>query len=106
MCTCYLPESRREGGKEPGQRKSFRGAVVGYVLDMSAYKVWDIETRARREVPFAFTFIHEGFYPFKNKNDWPHDEEALLPVKFYPSRESILDAKNGRVLTSTKKKRP
>ena len=60
------------------------------MLNMSAYKVWDIDTKARRDVPFAFTFIHEGFYPFKNKNDWPQDADTL-PLKFYPTRESILD---------------
>ena len=91
MCTCYLPKDRREGGKHPAQRKSFRGAVVGYVLNMSAYKVWDLENRTRREVPFSFTFIHEGFYPFRNKKNCP----------LVPNRESLfLIARSGRVLGS------
>jgi hypothetical protein len=38
LCTCYLPKPRREGGKAPAQRKSFKGAILGYVLNMSAYR--------------------------------------------------------------------
>jgi len=89
-CTCYVPKSRREGGKAPGQKKSFKGAVLGYVLDMNAYKVWDMEKKKKRDVSFAFTFIHEGFFPFHNKKEWP-PECVDYPIKFFPSREAILD---------------
>ena len=34
--TCYVP-------KEPAQRRSFRGVLVGYAENMPAYRIWDIE---------------------------------------------------------------
>jgi hypothetical protein len=43
--TCYIPPAQRIGGKEPGQRKSFHGVIVGYEDKMPAYRVWDIKGR-------------------------------------------------------------
>ena len=65
--TVYLPVGTRDEGKSPSQKRSARGAVIGYCTDMGAYKVWDLEKKKIRQVSFSFAFIHEGFYPFKNK---------------------------------------
>jgi hypothetical protein len=50
QCTCYIPKEGREGGKQPAQKKSFSGAVVGYVSDMNAYRVYDFEKRKIRKI--------------------------------------------------------
>jgi hypothetical protein len=106
LCTCYVPESRREGGKAPSQKKSFKGAILGYVLDMNAYRVWDLEKRKKRDISFSFAFIHEGFFPFQNKVDWPPETEGE-PIRFFPSREAILDAKEWETFDfDVRKKRP
>ena len=68
QATCYLPPERREGGKGPGQGKTFNGVIIGYVEDMSAYRVFDLGKRKVREVSFNFCVISEGFYPFKNES--------------------------------------
>lgn len=94
MCVCYEAEPQREGGKAPGQKRSFRGAVVGYVLNMSAYKVLDLEKRKIREISFSFTFVQEGFFPFLSKGAC--GEEDLRPVRFFPTREALLDEREWR----------
>ena len=85
-CTCYVPVARREGGKQPNQRKAFDGMVIGYVRDMPAYKIYDFESRKKREVSFTMTFIHEGYYPYKSI-----PEKDDVPLTFFPTREAALD---------------
>jgi hypothetical protein len=87
--TCYLPHDRREGKKTPGQAKSYDGIVLGYVLDMQAYIVWDIKERKKREVSFFHSIVHEGFYPFREKLGWS-EEEKRLPRSFTPFFEDLL----------------
>ena len=79
--SCYLPHSRREGKKTPGQAKSFEGVIVGYVYDMQAYVVYDMKERKKREVSFFHTKIHEGFFPMRDKRVWS-EEEKCLPKRF------------------------
>lgn len=76
-----LQHDRREGKKTPGQAKSYDGIVLGYVLDMQAYIVWDIKERKKREVSFFHSIVHEGFYPFREKLGWS-EEEKRLPRSF------------------------
>ena len=33
----FLNEKKRTGGKEPSQHRSFKGVIIGYVLNMDAY---------------------------------------------------------------------
>ena len=63
--TCYVPIEKRRGGKEPGQRKSFRGVVLGYVDGMPAYRVWDIQQCQVKLISYNFCICHEGYYPFR-----------------------------------------
>ena len=92
MCICYLSKEKRVCGKAPGQLRSFRGVIIGYVHDMSAYKVWDVDAKKRRDVSYSFTVVQEGFFPFKDKKAWPVEAEGS-PVRFYPTREALLDEK-------------
>jgi hypothetical protein len=87
--TCFIPPERREGRKTPGQPKSYDGVVIGYVLDVQAYLVWDIKEKKKREVSFFHSIIHEGFYPFRNKKLWS-EEERKLPSCFSPTFEDII----------------
>ena len=57
--TCYVPIERRRGGKGPAQRRSFKGALLGYVENMPAYRIWDLEGKTIRSVSFNFTICHE-----------------------------------------------
>jgi hypothetical protein len=81
--TCYIPTDTRVGGKGPYQRKSFHGALMGYEPNSPAYRVWDIEARKIRVVSYNFTICHEGFYPFKEKKNWP-TECVTDPEYFSP----------------------
>ena len=65
--TCYIPVDRRVGGKNPSQRKSFHGVLMGYEANSPAYRVWDIEARKMRVVSYNFTIAHEGFYPLTSR---------------------------------------
>ena len=69
--TCYVPVERRRGGKEPSQRRSFRGILVGYVDNMPAYRIWDLKRMTFRSVSYNFTICHESSYPFRDKAYWP-----------------------------------
>ena len=95
LLTCYIPEESRVEGKSPSQKRSFQGAMLGYTSNMCAKRVWDIEKRKRRDISFVFTFVHEGFFPFQNKKNWPEASEGV-PIKFYPTREAVLDEELGR----------
>ena len=63
QATCYIPPERRRTQKTPGQARSYDAVVIGYVKDMQAYIVWDIEKEKKRDVSFFHTIVHEGFYP-------------------------------------------
>ena len=67
--TCFVPIELRKGGKQPAQRKSFRGVILGYIDGMPAYRVWDLEKANIRQISYNFTICHEGFYPFRNQID-------------------------------------
>ena len=87
--TCYVPIERRRGGKEPAQRRSFRGVLLGYVEGMPAYRIWDLEAKKIRSVSFNFTICHEGYYPFRDKNLWP-PECMDDPTNFSPVVDGVL----------------
>ena len=86
QATCFIPPARREGKKTPGQKKSFDGVVVGFVNDMRAYKIWDLEKRKIREVSFNFAVISEGAFPSETKRIGPQATENYLFVFSPPSR--------------------
>jgi len=90
QATCYIPRERREGKKTPGQDKTFDGVVVGYVSDMRAYRIWDIEKRKVREISYNFAVISEGYFPFRDRKTWPEVQEKI-PVHFFPTFESFVD---------------
>ena len=92
LCTCYIPKEKRVGGETPAQKRSFKGAVIGYEENMDAYRVYDFEAKKIRQISFSFAIVQEGFFPFRNRKEWEKDwgEE---PVSFYPTRESVLDEK-------------
>ena len=87
--TCYVPVERRRGGKEPSQRRSFRGILVGYVDNMPAYRIWDLESLTFRSVSYNFTICHEGYYPLRDKADWPPGTKDD-PSSFSPTVDGIL----------------
>lgn len=53
--TCYVPMEKRLGGKGPAQRRSFKGALLGYVENMPAYRIWDLQEKKIKSVSFNFT---------------------------------------------------
>ena len=75
-------EKRREG-KGPAQRKSFRGVVLGYVENMPAYRIWNMDSEKIVSVSFNFTISHEGYHSFRDKEKWPpqfkEDPENFSP---------------------------
>jgi hypothetical protein len=87
--TCYIPVERRRGGKEPGQRRSFNGALMGYEEGMPAYRVWDLLERIIKLVSYVFTICHEGFYPMRDKAHWP-EEWTQCPHVFSPVYDGVL----------------
>ena len=89
--TCYVPVQRRQGGKQPAQRRSFKGAILGYVENMPAYRIWNFETQEARSVSFNFTICHEGYYPFRDQKNWP-PEAILDPACFSPTIEGVLSS--------------
>jgi hypothetical protein len=114
QATCFVPVDARSGGKHPGQRKSFHGAILGYEENMPAYRVWNFETRSIKVVSYNFTICHEGYFPFKDKKNWPAD--CVRDPEFFspncggvPSREEwekydfdeeSMEAKNENALFS------
>ena len=101
--TCYVPLERRRGGKEPAQRRSFRGVLLGYIDGMPAYRVWDIEAKKIRSVSFNFTISHEGYYPFRDKNCGPLTVWRTLQI-FRPWSMEFYLLSNGKNLASTRKR--
>ena len=89
QATCYIPPERRRTQKTPGQARSYDGIVIGYVKDMQAYVVWDIEQEKKREVSFYHTIVHEGFYPFRDKQVARKEKEEA-PGSFKVSYEELL----------------
>ena len=79
QATCFIPPARREGKKTPGQKKSFDGVVVGFVNDMRAYKIWDLEKRKIREVSFNFEVLRVRS-PSETKRTGPQAREKYLFV--------------------------
>jgi hypothetical protein len=87
--TCWVPDEKRKGGKEPAQRKSFTGVVLGYVDGMPAYRVWDLQNSNVKLISYNFTICHEGFYPFREKKNWPENSD-LIPIRFSPVMDGVL----------------
>ncbi len=87
--TCYVPVEQRRGGKHPAQRRSFKGVLLGYEENMPAYRIWDLEAKKARSVSYNFTICHEGYYPFRDKNQWP-PEAKEDPSNFSPVVDGIL----------------
>ncbi len=87
--TCYIPKERRRGGKEPAQRRSFKGVLLGYAETMPAYRVWDLDRKIIKSVSYNFVICHEGYYPFRDKSLW--DSEMLAePTCFSPVVGGVL----------------
>jgi hypothetical protein len=82
--TCYVPQERRKGGKEPAQRRSFKGVLLGYADNMPAYRIWDLGAKSIKSVSYNFTICHEGYYPFRERTNWPtesvEDPSCFSPV--------------------------
>jgi hypothetical protein len=87
--TAYVPVESRRGGKHPAQRKSFQAIILGYEDNMPAYRLWDIEAKKVRLNSFAFTICHEGFYPFRERNNWSEEWEKG-PQNFSPVADGVL----------------
>ena len=87
--TCYIPKDLRKGGKEPAQRRSFHGVILGYAENMPAYRVWDLEAQKIKSVSYNFTITHEGYYPFRDKTTWPPDFSDD-PENFSPTMSGVL----------------
>jgi hypothetical protein len=87
--TCYVPKERRKGGKEPAQRRSFHGVVLGYAGNMPAYRIWDLEAKKIRLVSYNFTICHEGYYPFRDKLNWT-EEFFGDPENFTPTIGGVI----------------
>ena len=87
--TCYVPIEKRRGGKGPAQRRSFKGVLLGYVENMPAYRIWNLEDKKIVSVSFNFTICHEGYYPFRDKADWP-PECKEDPEFFSPTVDGVL----------------
>ena len=91
--TCYVPIEKRREGKGPAQRRSFRGVVLGYVENMPAYRIWNIDTEKIVSVSFNFTISHEGYYPFRDKEKWPPQFKED-PENFSPTVDGIISTVN------------
>ena len=92
MVTCYIPVKARHEGKHPGQRRSFQGALLGYEGNSPCYRIWDLAARKVRIVSYNFTICHEGYYPFREKENWPpacFDD----PILFSPINDGILSTR-------------
>ena len=87
--TCYVPKEKRKGGKEPAQRRFFHGVILGYAEIMPAYRVWDLEARCIKLVSYNFTICHEGYYPFRDRTNWPPDS-VNDPPSFSPLFGGVL----------------
>jgi hypothetical protein len=98
LATCYVPLERRRGGKHPAQRRCFKGAILGYVDGMPAYRVWDSESKTIRSVSFNFTICHEGYFLFRDKSHWP--PQCLSdPSNFSPVVDGVCLRLNGKDTT-------
>ena len=87
--TCYVPIEKRRGGKGPAQRRSFKGVLLGYVENMPAYRIWNLEAKKIVSVSFNFTICHEGYYPFRDKTQWP-PECVEDPEFFSPTVDGVI----------------
>jgi hypothetical protein len=87
--TCYVPKERRKGGKEPAQRRSLQGVLIGYEEGMPAYRVWDLDAKNIKTISYNFTICHEGYYPFRDRKNWPTDR-LMDPICFSPILDGVL----------------
>ena len=87
--TCYVPIEKRRGGKGPAQRRSFKGVLLGYVENMPAYRIWNLEDKKIVSVSYNFTICHEGYYPLRDKTVWP-PECKEDPEFFSPTVDGVI----------------
>ena len=87
--TCYVPKEKRQGGKEPAQRRSMHGVILGYSDTSPTYRVWDLQQRCIKLCAYNFVILHEGYYPFKDKNNWV-PEFFDDPASFAPTFGGVL----------------
>ena len=85
-CKVQIPAAQREGGKGPGQSKTYDGAVVGYMKSGLGYQVEHSENKKTYQVGFTMITVFPGKYP------WKEDSEEG-PKVFYPTFEAALDEK-------------
>ena len=64
MCTCYVPVEARHEGKHPAQRRSFKGAILGYENASPCYRVWDF-------VAYNLLFVMKAGIPSVKKLTGP-----------------------------------
>ena len=84
MCKVQIPATQRDGGKGPGQSKTYDGAVVGYMKSGLGYLVEHSENKKTYQVGFTMITVFPGKYP------WKEDAEEG-PKIFYPTFEAALD---------------
>ena len=58
--------------------------LLGYEIGSPCYRIWDLEAKKVRIVSYNFTICHEGFYPFREKANWPlncfEDPSTFSPI--------------------------
>jgi hypothetical protein len=100
--TCYVPQERRKGGKEPAQRRSFKGVLLGYADNMPAYRIWDLGAKSIKSVSYNFTICHEGYYPFRERTNWPTESVEDLAVFHLSSVVFSLPSNGGNFYSTMK----
>ena len=59
------------------QAKGQLGVIMGIEDDMPAYRVWDLQARKIRHIPFTQIITHEGHYPYRSYDLWDEDAKEL-----------------------------
>lgn len=89
-CYWLLTLEKKGGKKQALLPKAKAGVIIGIEDGMPAYRVFDLEKRKMRRIPFAQAITHEGCYPFRDsKNLTP--EEHSLPPSFLLTPESFVE---------------
>ena len=84
--SCYymLTVVKKGGKKDAMGPKARHGVIIGIEDNMPAYRVYDLERREAKRIPFAQVISHEGHYPLRDYSKWTEEEKAL-PESFIPS---------------------
>src|SRR5690606_30762375 len=94
----FIRKKRRK--KRSRSEESLHGR--DYAEGMQAYRVWDLEKKKTKEVSFYFCLISEGYFPFKDRRNWPSQAE---PLSFFPSLKLFSLPQSGSFSLSLKKKK-